>query len=139
VQLLVRRVGERKIQEMRELQVRAERDAFSQAVRSAQDGLAVVETDGTVVFANEAFEKFVQAVGGGGVSPENVLHIVGATDSAIADQLRTQFDQAPGEGGFWRSELKVSHPAAKDNLYYELMLTSFRLGVPQREGTDPLS
>ena len=94
VQLVVQRIAERKLREMREIQVRGERDAFSQAVRAAQDGVAVLEQSGNVVFANEAFYKFVDRAQTkrheGDEEQLNVLDVLGLQDPAVAEQLREQ-------------------------------------------------
>jgi len=63
IQIVVERTAERKLQQMRELEVRAERDAFSVAAFTALDGLAILSERGQVVFANEAFQNFSSSLG----------------------------------------------------------------------------
>lgn len=132
LQLVITRCAKRKTQEMRELQIRSERDAFSAAVRSAPDGLSVLDRNGDVVFANNSFYAFcAQACRGELADPTNIIDAVSKQDCVAGEQLSEHL-KAEGRETLWRFELKVSEPEEdqkeKDPSYFELMLNSIVLG-----------
>lgn len=84
--LTVERTLERCFQQLREIQVRQERDAFWVAASAAQDGLAVLTDEGSVIFENEAFRNFMQLSAGRGVSG-NVVDVVASVDFKVGSSL----------------------------------------------------
>ncbi len=129
LQLVLARAANRRDRSVKELQLRAERDAFWRVVRSAQDGVAVTTADGTVVFANDAFADFagIAGVDSSNLDSSNLPAIVERWDKAVAASLRLQLEKS--EGRFiWRSEFKVSitdHPER----VYELVINASDEGV----------
>ncbi len=126
VRLLIERAAQRKLQQMRENQVRAERDAFWSAAATAQDGLAIVGRNGDVYFSNEAFNKFAVLLRQSMSSPNaNLFELVAAHDAATAKALRSQLSQTRAES-LSSTELKVQVPQADGtsaSFFFELTLS----------------
>ncbi len=131
--LVVRRAAIRQMQQMRELELKAERDAFWAAVRTSQDGLGVVDTQGNLIFANDKFYHFLHSLGEiDEEHPINVLGQIERQDTVVSQGIRTQLQEKSGDS-LWRAELRISgNTEEKNEQYYELTLSSVHLG---REGT----
>ncbi|MCC6221756.1 MAG: response regulator [Deltaproteobacteria bacterium] len=132
IRMVVERVAERKLQQMREFKVRAERDAFSAAVRTAKDGVAILDVSGSVVFANDSFYAFCRqlSMDFGQDNPVNVLRMIEPHDASVCEELGTHLDGQSSQGeSLWHSELKVGLRGNEKeaSMYYELSLTSFRM------------
>lgn len=128
VELVVTRCARRKLQQMRELQVRAERDAFSAAVRSSPDGMAVVDREGGIVFSNDSFMKLYEQLAGS-VQPvelRNIISALRAKNKEAADQLASVFVNEDGDT-LLRFELCVAE-GDEAPVFYEMMLTSTLIG-----------
>lgn len=127
IRLVVQQIAKRKLLEMREIQLRGERDAFWAAAYSARDGMAILSSEGLIVFENEAFKNFRKPLGGA-EGEQNALNLLGARDERLANELREQLAGDARES-IWSSELKFESPE-KDvqPRYYELSLSSAKLG-----------
>jgi len=139
LQLVVTRCAERKLLQLREIQLRAERDAFWSAVRAATDGVAIVNEEGLVVFGNEALNTFLGSLGHSGTEAAelsgedsdirarvDLRSLIASVDLAVADELARQLVQ--GGGGLWKSEIKipaVGESDAPEPRTFEITLTSF--------------
>lgn len=128
VKLVVSRIAERKLQELRESKVRAERDAFWMAVHAAQDGVAILGAEGNVVFSNVAFNQFVSqlkkapATGGLGRLVEHIQ----ACDAEVAAAFQAQLNST-ASSILWSAEMKVPFADGKNAAsvrYFELSLSS---------------
>ncbi len=128
IAFVVERIAERKISEMRELQVRAERDAFWVASHTAQDGLAILGRSGSVVFSNNAFGdfcstakryQFEEAV--------NIIDLISHYNENVADSLRNELESDYGNS-LWSKELTVEDLDNKTSRHFELSLSSVQVG-----------
>lgn len=137
VRLVVTRAADRKMRQMRELQLRAERDAFWAAVRTAQDGMAILGSSGVVVFSNERFDEFRSLILEGRSSPSSssIVDLVSLCDSGVAKALKAHID-GPGGENLWSSELKVALSAGGKSTgrssvaaerHFELIISSAKL------------
>lgn len=127
MKLLLARVAEKKRALLRELKLREERNSFWAAVRTAQDGVAVLNRDGGIVFANEAFYNFLR-LATGGREMQNVgafTEVLSARDSLAAAVLSTQLN-VDGVDSLWRSELKIEGQSPEQLRYFDLTLSSSR-------------
>jgi len=138
MRLVVERTAERKLREMRELQIRGERDAFWAAVHIAQDGLAIVGSRGDTVFFNQAFQDFCRLFGDkvkqdGTV---NIVNLLEGVDKSVAQSLASQLSGQASDS-LWSSELQIqleeSLPNQKQaSSWFELTLSSVKLGQLQQ-------
>ncbi len=128
IQIVVERTAERKLQQMRELEVRAERDAFSVAAFTALDGLAILSERGQVVFANEAFQNFSSSLGAE-MPQEGLMNLVDSLalrNYTVAGALREAL-QAGAADSLWSSELELSLPREGQkptSVHYQLTLST---------------
>jgi signal transduction histidine kinase len=122
--LAIRRTANRQIQQMKELKLRAERDAFWAAVRTAQDGVAVLDKEGNVIFANETFYKILSKLGEKNREMLNVATAIARVDASLAEALSKQIQSKMGEL-LWGSELRVE---AEEEQFFALSLSSVQLG-----------
>lgn len=132
-QIVVRRTADHQLQQMREFRLRAERDAFWGAVRTAQDGLSILDNNGSVIFSNEAFDQFAQLLGSVG-ERNALLSLIEKHDPIVAEGLTAQlFEQS--ENSLWRSQFRVNGPNAneKEAKYFELSLTLIPIGGKNAE------
>ena len=130
LQLVIVRTAERKVQQLREFIVRAERDAFSAAVRTAQDGMAVLERNGEVTFANESFYSFCSLLDYDSDSGEmpNIISLLGSGETPVSQQLAEQLELDEGDL-LWRTEVGLEDPRQEEEArYFELVLSSIIIG-----------
>lgn len=124
--LSLQRVAQRKQRELTELKLRAERDAFWAAIHTAQDGMAVLSSTATVIFANNAFRSFAQLI-----EPKHdssLIHIADAIEKhnpAVAASLRTQLKNSLSDS-LWQSEVSIHNEISgqKTTNTYELTLNA---------------
>jgi signal transduction histidine kinase len=122
MQLVLQRTANRVHQQMRELELRSERKNFWAAAHSAQDGLAIIGSQGLVVFANTAFWNFAKLISKDAEStqPLNIAELVTIADEKVGFALKGQFQGGRSEL-LWNSELKLGER------YYDLSLSSVKL------------
>ena len=128
IKLVISTAAARKLQDLHSLQVRTERDAFWVAAQTALDGLAILGSEGSVVFANEAFRNFCSGASRDEEFPAgaNVVDLIASHDYAVARDLRRQFTGKQGDS-LWSSELRVVPLGGerKDmQRYFELTLSA---------------
>jgi signal transduction histidine kinase len=137
--LVITRTAVRKAQEMRELLVRSERDAFATAVRAAHDGVAVIDSDGAVVFANEAFTDFCGLLPNfeRTDAPINIIEAVSSLDAEVAGKLQTQVEGAAD--ALWQTELRIEANGEQEQVYYfEVSHTSIAINE-EEDITSPIA
>jgi signal transduction histidine kinase len=129
LKIVVQRTAERKQQQIREMQLRSERRNFWAAAHAAQDGLAILGTHGSVVFANEAFHKFANLLekDHDPDSAINLITLLDGHDHSVAQALAHQLNQRRPDL-LWNSELQVSKEleSGKQSYYFDLSLSSVK-------------
>ena len=131
IRFVIQRTAERKQQQIREIQLRSERRNFWAAAHAAQDGLAILGAQGSVVFANEAFYNFANTLDNGREANEslNVIHLVSLHDATVSQAIALQLRERHTDL-LWNSELPVEIEQGGDKrrrYYFDLSLTSVKL------------
>ncbi|MCC6952701.1 MAG: response regulator [Deltaproteobacteria bacterium] len=143
------RLLQRQRELLREQELLAERRAFSAATEAARDGVAILDGEGIVKFANDPFKIFLQHLSSemlngrlvdGGAA--NLVDAIATQDYRVANAFRETISK-PGSSTFWSSEIPIANanPTEKDpSVYYELTLTSVRQDMDEssRLGSTPL-
>ncbi len=108
IRLVVERTAERKMQQLREMEALAERDAFWVAAFTAQDGLAILGEGGRVVFDNEAFNNFHQLFDDYRADPHtvNIVKLIAEFNTAVAEDLQKELVSLSPDS-LWSSELEL--------------------------------
>lgn len=129
IRIVINRIAQRKLLEIRELRIRQERDAFFAAAFAARDGLAILAEEGTVLFSNAAFKNFcMQLVQDKELADNvNLVSLINGKNEAIAQSLAKELHKSTES--LWTSELEVKvKPKDLENkevsYYYELSLNS---------------
>lgn len=132
ISLVIQRLAEQQHRQLREIQVRAERDAFWAAVHTAKDGLAILGPEGNVVFANEAFDNFCALVGDDCNSQSrSISSLVEQVDKSVAQELQAKLGSQSNDS-LWSAELQVPTKNAKGEescSFFELSLTSVQRDI----------
>lgn len=123
----IQRAAERRLLEIQQVEVQAQRNAFYLAAETAQDGLAVISAQGVATFTNQAFDDFCIALGDV-PSPDRSIQVpalIAAHDPNVADNLRRELASHSGQDCLWSAEL-ISRMAGNENerRYFQLTLTS---------------
>lgn len=116
------------------LQLSQERKNFWAAVHAASDGLAILDTEGSAIFANEAFYKFIASLTSTKKqvsTPINLIDLIRKHDSAIANSLKKQVAENPQE--IWNSEIQIQGKNKKVSHHYTFSLSKVSLEVPLEE------
>ncbi|MCB0322393.1 MAG: response regulator [Bdellovibrionales bacterium] len=133
MELIVRRTAERKLQQLRELEVRAERDAFWAAADTAQDGLAILGDEGGVVFSNTAFHNFYHSLHPSEeVDRLNIVDLLARHNFSVARDLHRELNNRSVDV-LWSSELETEvtdRQGASRKQYHELTLSAVGAGGP---------
>ncbi|HQH26321.1 MAG TPA: ATP-binding protein [Oligoflexia bacterium] len=127
--LIVNRTAERKLQQLRELKMRQERDAFWTAAYAAQDGLSILTEEGQVVFANEAFNNFCALLGSSAVGA-NIVDLISAQNFIIGRDIYREL-KVQSADALWSSELEVVRAGSgqeKSSRFFELKLSNIAVG-----------
>ena len=109
--------------------LRSERKNFWAAVHNAADGLAILDDTGAIIFANEAFYKFISLVTKNSKTsnPLNLIKAIEKQDRNLASSLASQISVSNPER-IWNSELELKEQ--KENttisIYYSLSLSTAR-------------
>lgn len=116
-------------QEMRahEIETQTERNAYWAAANSSPEGMAILGEDGTIVFANECFQRFAADLQGSetcNLENGNIVELIRCVNSAVADSLQLQLSNAM-PGSVWRSEVQAVAGTAPESrvLFYEATLS----------------
>lgn len=130
IRFVIQRTAERKLQQVREMQLRSERRNFWAAAHAAQDGLSILGAHGSVVFANEAFHNFAKLLqpGRDPSEPINVVELIAAQDPTAAQALAAQLRERSAHL-LWNTELPVAleTDGKKLQYYFDLSLSSVKL------------
>ncbi|MCC6933558.1 MAG: response regulator [Deltaproteobacteria bacterium] len=138
--LALERTAEQKLRQMREYELRAERNAFWASVYTAQDGLAILGGEGSVVFVNETFRAFCSLLVNEPLNDSfpkqvNFVELLATKNKSVAQSLNEQLESKSNEG-LWTSEieLKVDElDSPRKERFYELTLTSVQLDVNEEQ------
>ncbi|HMO18547.1 MAG TPA: hybrid sensor histidine kinase/response regulator [Oligoflexia bacterium] len=136
LELVVRRTWARALQKVREEEARTERDAFWLAACLAEDGLAIIDTNGSILFRNSSFERFLQILSNGLSEEESkitdLVGLVARFDFDLSQQLFSQIHI--NDDSLWRSELEIKindiNEEIKGSYYYDLRLSTV---IPQQK------
>lgn len=123
--LSLQRVEQRKQRELTELRLRAERDAFWAAIHTAQNGMAVLSSNATVIFANSAFSTFAKLIApkqdAAGICVADAIEKI---NPAVATSLRNQLVNSHSDS-LWQSEIIINHETSEPtSTVYELTLNA---------------
>ncbi len=117
------------------VQLNQERKNFWAAVHAASDGLAILDTEGIAIFANDAFYKFIAALTSTKKqisTPVNLIDLIRKHDSAIANSLKKQVAENSQEL-IWNSEIQIQSKNKKIFQHYALSLSKVSLEAPVEE------
>ncbi len=138
IRLVVERTAERKMQQLREMEALAERDAFWVAAFTAQDGLAILGEGGRVVFDNEAFYNFHQLFASHDADAHsvNIVHLLSEVSPAVAEELQKELVTLSPDS-LWSSEIEipVTNPdGTSSSKFFDLALsTASRSGIDNHQ------
>lgn len=124
--LSLQRVAQRKHRELTELKLRAERDAFWAAIHTAQDGMAVLSSNATVIFANSAFHTFASLIAPHeDITGIRIADAIEKLNPEVAKSLRQQLADSHSDS-LWQSEITIRNEIAgeKTTTAYELTLNA---------------
>lgn len=131
--LVITRNAERRMQQLREQEVRAERNAFWAAANAAQDGLAILGSEGLIVFANETFRQLTSGLAH--VEGSNIVDLVAYYDYQVARDL---YENLRAGEVLWSSEFQVyDGETRKETKAFEMTLSSVAFGSVSGIGTIP--
>ena len=124
--VVLKRLAQRKLQLETQLRLQEERNAFWVAAHTASDGLAIVNENAEVIFSNHTFDAFVTQVSSGektNVVGSNVVDLISRYDSQLAQGL-IQRIAANDLSILWSSELSVTLEMneEKETRYFEITL-----------------
>lgn len=123
LEIVLARNWERALQKKREQEAQAERNAFWMASSLADDGLAILNTQGGILYRNSAFSGFLEDLGVNRDSNAGELvSIISKYDFQLSQDLFSQIHI--GEDSIWRSELTFERGSDGHQKYYELRLST---------------
>lgn len=115
-------VAKRSTKHTTDIDIHTERNAYWAATNCAPEGVAILGEDGTVVFANERFNRFLKPLEFG-AECSNVIELLGSNNSLVAEALLIQLSSAPA-GSVWQSEIQIQETDAKESLmFFEITLS----------------
>jgi len=118
----LQRLAGRKLTEMQKMQSQIEWSAFWAAVHNAPDGVGILGSTGTVLFANRKFLDFCSAVARIETGPNPDLPaLLKGYDPSAAGQLEEQLKERSTHVA-WQTEVKI------DERYFCLFLSSVTFG-----------
>lgn len=122
LELMLNRLSEEEARNLREVQLRSERDAFWTAAHSTTDGLAILSTQGEIVFENRAFEMLRKSIS---EESENIVSLTRKVNSAVSDAIAEQL-RSVGQSALWLGELVVPITVGDKtvNRFFELNLST---------------
>ncbi len=123
LEIVLARNWERAQQKQREREAQAERNAFWMASSLADDGLAILNTQGGILYRNAAFLGFLEDLGVDRDSnTSELVSIISKYDFQLSQDLFSQIHI--GEDSIWRSELAFERGSDQHQKYYELRLST---------------
>ncbi len=124
LELVIRKTWERAIEKEREIEAQAERNAFWMAASIADDGLAILDTSGTILYHNPVLARFLDllSLASGGNRSDNIVSMISPVDFRLSQNLFEQIHIS--NDSIWKSELTV--PDSKENFsqYFEIRLST---------------
>lgn len=109
-----------------------ERKSFWAAVHASPDGLAILDTEGFAVFANDAFYEFVNILGfekKDSGTKINLVELLSKHDLGIANSLVEQISNNPLDL-IWNSEIQIQVKNKKSPNFYSLSLSKANQDFP---------
>lgn len=124
LELVIRKTWERAIEKHRELAAQAERNAFWMAASIADDGLAILDMNGEILYKNQVFDRFLKTVelSYGESNSNNIVSIIAPADFRISQNLFSQIHIS--NDSLWRSELVIPAKNTKTAGYFDLKLST---------------
>jgi len=130
LELVLSRTWERACQKRRESEAQLERDAFWMASSLAEDGLAILDSGGSLLYHNNSFNRFTEVLKSGGKLsnlPDNqLITMIAPYDFLLSQELFSQIHI--NDDSLWRSQLHFQALGASSDInidyYYELRLST---------------
>jgi signal transduction histidine kinase len=126
LELVIQRTWERAIQKHRELEAQAERNAFWMASSLAEDGLAILDTNGLLLYKNSVFDRFLSVLNATGKSGKNetsnVVSLIAQHDFRLSQNLFSQIHV--NNDSLWKSQLKCTESGKGTAYYFDLRLST---------------
>ena len=124
--LSLNRIAVAQAAEAERIRIARDRDTLQRAVENSDDGFALVDEQGAVVYSNSAFRKFLKEAN---ASDSNVLSLEPAgivNGASVIEALRQKLNTI-SEGGVWTSECVGAGERA---FAYDLSLSGVPTGEP---------
>jgi signal transduction histidine kinase len=126
LELVIQRTWERAIQKHRELEAQAERNAFWMASSLAEDGLAILDTNGLLLYNNSVFDRFLSVLNetSNPIANENsnIVSLIARHDFRLSQNLFSQIHV--NNDSLWKSQLKCSDKHKGTSYFYDLRLST---------------
>lgn len=125
LELVLRKTWDRAIEKQKESEAQAERNAFWMAASIADDGLAIIDSGGNILYNNPVFKRFkdeIQEITNGDKKENNIISIISPLDFRLSQNLFEQIHI--NNDSLWKTELKLLLPETKISSYYELRLST---------------
>jgi CheY-like chemotaxis protein/anti-sigma regulatory factor (Ser/Thr protein kinase) len=106
IELTLARISEEISRREKEIQLRLERDAFWTAAHATTDGLAILGSDGAIVFQNRAFSSFCRSIDPEG-SEGDIVKLIDRVNPVVSAALKSELS-GRSVTGLWRSDLAVN-------------------------------
>lgn len=132
----IKQMAEKKLEEMQQVELRSERQAFCVAAQTAQDGLAVIGANGIVTFTNAAFKEFCYQLGATPApdEPLQIVRLIEAHDQVVAEKLAAELAPRCSISSLWSAELRVEPKQSTDQSpprFFDLTLNSVGIAGPE--------
>lgn len=125
LEIVLERNWERALQKRREHMAQAERNAFWMASSLADDGLAILDFQGQMLYSNNSFLTLLKDLGVR--DPEqkiDLIRVISKFDFQISQDLFSQIHIS--EDSLWRSELCFDSLQSDEKKYFELKLSTIQ-------------
>jgi signal transduction histidine kinase len=123
LEMVIRKTWERAIEKQNEIEAQAERNAFWMAATIADDGLAILDSDGGILYHNPVFERFLDILSSASRKKgSNIISMISPVDFRLSQNLFTQIHLA--NDSIWKSELKIPDSESNKASYYDMRLST---------------
>lgn len=123
LEIVLSRNWERALQKQREVEAQAERNAFWMASSLADDGLAILNSQGSILYKNANFNLFLEDLGLNAKDEQIALvAIISKYDFQLSQDLFSQIHIS--DDSLWRSELVFNKPTDNQKKFYDLKLST---------------
>jgi signal transduction histidine kinase len=124
IELTLARIADEIKRREEEIQLRLERDAFWTAAHATTDGLAILGSDGKIVFQNRAFDVFCRSIDPEGKEGD-LVKLIERVNPLVSAALRDELSGGKITG-LWRSDLAVNSSTPEQQAvtrHFELSLS----------------